>query len=471
MKNFIILLLISFTLITIVSCGSKTSEDADNNNIKKIYFQKDSTQNVLNLKLQNFKVLKDNKISYENGIYWFKVILTDETNIEDEIIFHVEEPSVKSIEIFNNDRFVKSENSKKGNTVITVKLKRNENPVYYLRTHFKRQVHFPLNVYTTTQFFKAEEKKNLGFGLYYGVALMVFILNIIFYISLKDSTFLYYSIFMICINFSFTGFDGVVYLGFSQDFFDDYFIIFHLLIQIFGALFASNFLNLRFFYPKLDLFGKYFIIIPTIFYFIYYITNNFLYFAIADFLGLLVLAYYWSMGILMYRKEEFAKFFVIGYCMALFAALFYLTPLNFGFSAISASFNQLKFGNIIEMLVLTYAITYRVKKLQEENNGYRTELQLYLSEIYGLKEQLKNASTTEKETSLNSKIEEIKTTYDLTEREVDILLHITKGFSNKQIAEKLFISVNTVKYHTKNLYEKLDVKKRTEISSKIIFDK
>ncbi|PQJ80735.1 7TM diverse intracellular signaling domain-containing protein [Polaribacter porphyrae] len=440
-------------------------------NIDSVFYLKNDSKNVNSIKNKKFTLLKDDRISYKNGVYWFKVLLTDKTKGEEELIFQVEEPSIATVAVYNKNELLTSEKSTQGNTVIILKLKNPKESLYYVRVHFKRQVHFPLNVYTTSQFYKTEEKKNLGFGLYYGIAIMVFILNIIFYISLKDNTFLYYSIFMGCINISFTAFDGVAYLYFSQVFFDDYIAVFHILIQIFGALFASNFLGLKFFYPKLDLFGKLFIVVPTTFYAIYYFTNNFLYFAIADFLGLLVLAYYWFMGILMYKKEEFAKFFVIGYCMALFAAIFYLTPLNFGLTSITATFNQLKFGNIIEMLVLTYAITYRVKKLQEENNSYRNELQLYLNELYGLKEQLKNATTTEKENSLNAKIEEIKISYNLTEREVDILIKITEGFTNKQIAENLFISVNTVKYHTRNLYEKLDIKKRTEISSKIIFDK
>ena len=58
--------------------------------------------------------------------------------------------------------------------------------------------------------------------------------------------------------------------------------------------------------------------------------------------------------------------------------------------------------------------------------------------------------------------------YDLTERETDVLFHMTKGLNNKEIAEELFVSVNTVKYHIRNLYEKLNVSKRGEIASKLI---
>lgn len=49
----------------------------------------------------------------------------------------------------------------------------------------------------------------------------------------------------------------------------------------------------------------------------------------------------------------------------------------------------------------------------------------------------------------------------LTAREVEILTHIAAGLKNKEIAATLFVSVNTVHYHTKNLYSKLGVNSRT----------
>jgi len=48
----------------------------------------------------------------------------------------------------------------------------------------------------------------------------------------------------------------------------------------------------------------------------------------------------------------------------------------------------------------------------------------------------------------------------LSERELEILALITAGLKNKEIAEQLFISLNTVLYHNKNIYGKLGVNKR-----------
>lgn len=53
-------------------------------------------------------------------------------------------------------------------------------------------------------------------------------------------------------------------------------------------------------------------------------------------------------------------------------------------------------------------------------------------------------------------------TYDLTEREIEVLACLCQGLTNQQIAEALFITIYTVKKHTSNLYMKLGVANRAQ---------
>ncbi len=50
----------------------------------------------------------------------------------------------------------------------------------------------------------------------------------------------------------------------------------------------------------------------------------------------------------------------------------------------------------------------------------------------------------------------------LTKRELEILYYQIDGLSNKEIAEQLIVSEETVKWHIKNLYNKLHVHRRSQ---------
>jgi DNA-binding CsgD family transcriptional regulator len=54
----------------------------------------------------------------------------------------------------------------------------------------------------------------------------------------------------------------------------------------------------------------------------------------------------------------------------------------------------------------------------------------------------------------------------LSERELEVLQGMADGLSNAEIGEKLFLSTHTVKSHASRLFEKLDVKRRTQAIQK-----
>ncbi|GAA0892843.1 hypothetical protein GCM10009122_25220 [Fulvivirga kasyanovii] len=55
---------------------------------------------------------------------------------------------------------------------------------------------------------------------------------------------------------------------------------------------------------------------------------------------------------------------------------------------------------------------------------------------------------------------------NLTAREYEVLQLITQGHTNAEIAEKLFLSLSTIKTHVSNLFVKMDVKSRTQAVEK-----
>jgi DNA-binding NarL/FixJ family response regulator len=62
----------------------------------------------------------------------------------------------------------------------------------------------------------------------------------------------------------------------------------------------------------------------------------------------------------------------------------------------------------------------------------------------------------------HKKVEEL----GISKREHEVLIEISKGLSNKEIGDKLFVSESTVKTHVSNLLVKLDAKRRTQAIQK-----
>ncbi len=60
--------------------------------------------------------------------------------------------------------------------------------------------------------------------------------------------------------------------------------------------------------------------------------------------------------------------------------------------------------------------------------------------------------------------DDISLKYNLTEREINIIRQIANGLSNKEIAEKIYLSEGTIKNNISTILSKLDLRDRTQIA-------
>jgi DNA-binding CsgD family transcriptional regulator len=100
---------------------------------------------------------------------------------------------------------------------------------------------------------------------------------------------------------------------------------------------------------------------------------------------------------------------------------------------------------VILLLFAFFAIRYWLK----------LELEKQRQDI--LAEYTRNIEVTEQKNFINL----------LSPREIEVLDLINSGLSNKEIAEKLFVSLSTVKTHINNIYKILEVKNRREAIEKL----
>ena len=58
--------------------------------------------------------------------------------------------------------------------------------------------------------------------------------------------------------------------------------------------------------------------------------------------------------------------------------------------------------------------------------------------------------------------------YRLTQRELDVSKLVSEGLTNKEIGERLYISVHTVKTNLESIFVKLDVKNRIQLAVYVV---
>ncbi|HOS84262.1 MAG TPA: response regulator transcription factor [Bacteroidales bacterium] len=91
-----------------------------------------------------------------------------------------------------------------------------------------------------------------------------------------------------------------------------------------------------------------------------------------------------------------------------------------------------------------------IKKVSTGSEYYNTEVSEVLLKSFIRK--TKNASKEKEEPQVQ-----------LTKRELEIIVLFAEGLSNKEIADKLFISIRTVESHKNNIMQKLDLKSTVEL--------
>lgn len=124
--------------------------------------------------------------------------------------------------------------------------------------------------------------------------------------------------------------------------------------------------------------------------------------------------------------------------------------------------NGVAMGSILTLAILGIVIYLVRKKMKNKYVQLEQEVETLRHQIKLLLEG--DASGVEVDLD---KINGCLTT-PLTDREFEILGHAISNLSNAQIAEQVFVSVNTVKYHLKNIYDKLGVSNRKQALEYIV---
>ena len=329
----------------------------------------------------------------------------------------------------------------------------NEILEFYFAVDFTKSIYFPVKIVTKVKGQKLSRHRDLTLGLFYGFTIMILLVNVFFYINTKNKFFLYYCFLLVSITLILAELDGLFFDVFGNtNLITHVAITLHLLLVVSLMLFTTKAICLNVYYPKLKYFGLSVIFANVLCFLIYVLTDNLLWYSIGEGFNAIALFLYLFAGILLFKRELYARFLVVGFMVIYISNVLYVLPSEFGLADIGFTDNYFKVGSVIEMIVFLYAISYRHKNVSLEKD------KIYEDLVERIKlEELKNKSSEEI-------FKEFIKEYSLSLREKEIVELILLGDSNKQISEKLNIQETTVKYHISNLFRKTEISKRTELS-------
>ena len=118
-----------------------------------------------------------------------------------------------------------------------------------------------------------------------------------------------------------------------------------------------------------------------------------------------------------------------------------------------AKYQYFKSGFQVEIWIAVFSVLFFIIGIFLSRRLFRPKPQIIQKEIF------QPANESAPDLSQLSRL-------GISKREYEILQLINEGLSNQQIAQKLFVSENTVKKHISNLFFKMDVVRRTEAIKK-----
>jgi DNA-binding CsgD family transcriptional regulator len=295
---------------------------------------------------------------------------------------------------------------------------------------------------------------NLFFeGLFYGFTLMIILLNIVCYFIFNDKNYGYFGISIlasVCLFFTADGLlsefissTGKITTALSTSF----------VCITFGlsALFSAKYLLIRDHFPKLRAFTIPLFILALAMASIAWLTDNTTFTVASNLLSFAVVCSYFGAGVLLFPKKNYAKFYVISFSIPLLFAMDYFLLNPLGIKFLETTTSHIKIALLAEMIIMTYAILYRMKAIKEELLIQKTEMQIFLKR----QETLNRDSLARMMEDVY--LENLIMHYDLDGVEIKLLQYISEGKENNKIARKLNTTETEIEELTKELYHKLEI--------------
>lgn len=380
-----------------------------------------------------FERIKSNNmnIGFTNKTYWVKFRINYIAEQQEDYYLEVARPITNEVKLYHPNKHGNYQLKESGDGIIfknrdiphrksvfQITLYPNVINTFYLKLSSDGEViNLPIKLWKQEAFRDSDYKDQFFQGIYYGILFFVFIIYFFFYIALKEKSFIFYVLYVLCIALLQFSLDG---LSFNFLFPNNIWWANKILLisacgsLIFVTLYARRFLSIPVRLPKYDklilsftaigLLSFFFTVISEITYQLVFPIIN-----AGSLLATLVI--FISIFILKYKKFHVCPYFITAFTLLISGAIIFI--LN-NLSLIPNSFlteNGLKLGSGLEVVFLSLSMANKFREIQQEKEKAQ---QLAFEKLQELNQVTQNINI-ELEKQVKQRTEEINKQKELIE--------------------------------------------------------
>ncbi|MBL1231742.1 MAG: 7TM diverse intracellular signaling domain-containing protein [Vicingaceae bacterium] len=380
--------------------------------------------------------------------FWIKIPITNKTENEHLILelslaiidyvelYYYDGNQVKTIKTGDAYPFDKRE-YKDPHYLFDLNIPTGETKTYYLNVRSNEALQLPLKVGTIVNVYTQIKNRDLLSGIYFGIMLVMILYNLFIYFSVRDKSYLYYVVYIICILLTQTSLQGYTfqYLWPNSALITKFSLIFlPSLSGITGMFFMNVFLQTKEFSKKLYNIAFIFVGPYLIAYVIAFMGELGLSQAVIQLNSTIISLYMLITPIIIYRKGfKPAKYFIAAWSVFLLGVFIFVLkdmevlPFN------NLTRYTMQIGSAIETILLSFALANRISIIRKENEHLIKEQNVILEQ-----------KVKERTAELNKAIENLKQTQSqLVESEkMASLGQLTAGIAHEINNPINFVSSN-----------------------------
>lgn len=378
---------------------------------------------------------------------WFKLKIKNETNFKN-LILQVNQPIIDRIDFFCwNDTLkdfgtislgeYKNFSERTYSTpdyLFDVVIPTDSTCTYFLKVQCKENMQVPIQIGTRVSILEKIVTINIASGIYFGIMMVMILYNLFVYFTLRDSSYLWYSSYIILILLTQTSLQGYTFQFLWPNMpklaeYSPFFL--PAAVGVIGLEFFKHFLKIKERIPVAYKLSFLFLIPYTVSFVLALFDQFKLSFMMVEATASLVSVFMLTFAAIIYKKGfSEARFFLIGWSVFLLGVIIYVMKDFEVFPYNNFTRYTMHFGSAIEVILLSFALADRINILKKEKEQSQAEA----LEAYQQNQKL----ITEQNIILEQKVHERTLELEETNEELNVTLNYLKDTQSQLVnAEKM----------------------------------